>query len=117
MIRAKELRTKICSQELKSADVVKECFARIKEVEPKVKAFLKLNEAGALQQAEKVDKHDNKRCGFLEGVPIAIKDNIMVKGESMTSSSKYLKNYVSPYDATVIEKLKEAGAVFVGRTN
>ncbi|MDR2066439.1 MAG: Asp-tRNA(Asn)/Glu-tRNA(Gln) amidotransferase subunit GatA [Endomicrobium sp.] len=117
MIRAKELRTKICSQELKSVDVVKECFSCIKEVDPKVKAFLKLNETNALQQACQVDKKENKKGGLLEGIPIAIKDNIMVKGESMTSASKYLENYVSPYDATVIEKLKEAGAIFVGRTN
>ncbi|MDR2396030.1 MAG: Asp-tRNA(Asn)/Glu-tRNA(Gln) amidotransferase subunit GatA [Endomicrobium sp.] len=117
MIRAKEIRTKICSQELKSVDVVKECFSCIKEVNPKVKAFLKLNETSALEQAEQVDKKEIKKYGLLEGVPIAIKDNIMTKGQSMTSASKYLENYVSPYDATVIEKLKEAGAIFVGRTN
>ncbi|MDR0617440.1 MAG: Asp-tRNA(Asn)/Glu-tRNA(Gln) amidotransferase subunit GatA [Endomicrobium sp.] len=117
MIRAKELRRRICSQKVKSVDVVKECFSRIKEVDFKVKAFLKLNEESALRQAQQVDKKENKKYGLLEGVPIAIKDNIMVKGESMTSASKYLKRYVSPYNATVIEKLKEAGAIFVGRTN
>ncbi|MDR2772889.1 MAG: Asp-tRNA(Asn)/Glu-tRNA(Gln) amidotransferase subunit GatA, partial [Elusimicrobiota bacterium] len=52
-----------------------------------------------------------------EGVPIAIKDNFMVRGEIMSSASKYLQNYRSPYDADVIEKLKKAGAVFLGRTN
>ncbi|MDR1418719.1 MAG: Asp-tRNA(Asn)/Glu-tRNA(Gln) amidotransferase subunit GatA [Endomicrobium sp.] len=117
MIRAKELRTKICSGEVKSADVVKECFSCIKETDPKVKAFLKLNETSALLQAQQVDKNENKKYGLLEGVPIAIKDNIMIKDESMTSASKYLEHYISPYDATVIEKLKDAGAVFVGRTN
>jgi aspartyl-tRNA(Asn)/glutamyl-tRNA(Gln) amidotransferase subunit A len=116
-MRAKELGIKICSGEVKSVDVVKECFSRIKEAEPKVKAFLKLNETNSLKQAEHVDKKESKKCGLLEGVPIAIKDNIMIKGESMTSASKYLEHYVSPYDATVIEKLKEAGAIFVGRTN
>jgi aspartyl-tRNA(Asn)/glutamyl-tRNA(Gln) amidotransferase subunit A len=117
MIRAKELRTKICSGEAKSADVIKECFSHIKEIDPKVKAFLKLNEKYAIEQAEQVDKKESKKCGLLEGVPIAIKDNIMIKGETMTSASKYLEHYVSPYNATVIEKLKDAGAIFVGRTN
>jgi aspartyl-tRNA(Asn)/glutamyl-tRNA(Gln) amidotransferase subunit A len=118
-MKVKELKTKICSGEVKSVDAVKACFDRIKEADSKVKAFLKLNEKVSLKQAE---ESDNKikvgaKCGLLEGVPIGIKDNIMVKGESMTSSSKYLENYISPYDATVIEKLEGAGAVFVGRTN
>ncbi|GHT58743.1 glutamyl-tRNA(Gln) amidotransferase subunit A [Endomicrobiia bacterium] len=116
MIGVKELKTKICLGETKSADVVRTCFNRIKEVDPKVKAFLKLNEENSLKQAEQVDKLSVK-CGLLEGVPIAIKDNIMIKGESMTSASKYLEDYISPYDATVIEKLKSVGAIFVGRTN
>ena len=115
----KDLSAKICSGEVKSVDAVKACFKRIKETDPKVKAFLKLNEENALKQAAAVDDKvkSGGKCGVLEGVPIAIKDNIMIKGESMTSASKYLENYTSPYDATVIEKLKEAGAVFVGRTN
>ncbi|MDR0956567.1 MAG: Asp-tRNA(Asn)/Glu-tRNA(Gln) amidotransferase subunit GatA [Endomicrobium sp.] len=116
MIRVKELKVKICSSEKKSIDVVKACFNRIKKVEPKIKAFLKLNEENSLKQAEKIDNLNIKK-GLLEGIPIGIKDNIMVKGESMTSASKYLYNYISPYDATVIEKLKSAGAIFIGRTN
>ncbi|MDR3071847.1 MAG: Asp-tRNA(Asn)/Glu-tRNA(Gln) amidotransferase subunit GatA [Endomicrobium sp.] len=118
MITVKDLIAKIYSGEMKSADFVKECFDRIKKIDSKVKAFLKLNEENSLKQAEKFDK--NIGCpqrGMLEGVPIAIKDNIMVKGESMTSASKYLENYISPYDATVIEKLKVAGAILIGRTN
>ncbi|MDR1196110.1 MAG: Asp-tRNA(Asn)/Glu-tRNA(Gln) amidotransferase subunit GatA [Endomicrobium sp.] len=115
----KDLRTKICAGEVKSVDAVKACYKRIKEVEPKVKAFLKLNEEQALKHAAASDEkiRSGQKCGVLEGVPIAIKDNIMIKGESMTSASKYLENYVSPYDATVIERLKSAGAVFIGRTN
>lgn len=116
---ADSLSTKICSGEVQSVDVVKACYKRIKETDSKVKAFLKLNEEQALKQAAAVDGKIKSgiKCGILEGVPVAIKDNIMIKGESMTSASKYLENYISPYDATVIEKLKEAGVVFVGRTN
>jgi aspartyl-tRNA(Asn)/glutamyl-tRNA(Gln) amidotransferase subunit A len=117
--RVKDLFAKIRSGQIKSTEFVKACFKRIKETEPKVKAFLKLNEDRSLKQAAQADYKvkTGAECGFLEGVPIAIKDNIMIKGESMTSASKYLENYISPYDATVIEKLKEAGAIFAGRTN
>ncbi|MDR3281822.1 MAG: hypothetical protein LBS78_02190, partial [Endomicrobium sp.] len=104
---------------VKSLSVVKTCLNHIKKNDSKLKAFLRLNEEKSLKQAEESDVRvkTDARCGLFEGVPIAIKDNIMVKGESMTSASKYLKDYVSPYDATVIEKLKEAGVVFIGRTN
>jgi aspartyl-tRNA(Asn)/glutamyl-tRNA(Gln) amidotransferase subunit A len=117
--RVKDLCSKIRSSQIKSMEIVKACFKRIKEAEPKVKAFLKLNESRSLKQAAQTDDKvkTGVKCGFLEGVPIGIKDNIMIKGESMTSASKYLENYISPYDAAVIEKLKEAGAIFAGRTN
>ncbi|MCA6072645.1 MAG: Asp-tRNA(Asn)/Glu-tRNA(Gln) amidotransferase subunit GatA [Endomicrobium sp.] len=119
MIGAKDIKTKICLGEIRSVDTVKDHFKRIKKTDPKVKAFLRLSEENALNQAEQIDNKDRKnaKCGLLEGVPIAIKDNIMVKGEGMTSASKYLEHYISTYDATVIEKLKEAGAIFIGRTN
>ncbi|MCL2484460.1 MAG: Asp-tRNA(Asn)/Glu-tRNA(Gln) amidotransferase subunit GatA [Endomicrobia bacterium] len=118
-LSVKELRTKLCSGEVKSTDVVKACFNRIKEADPKVKAFLQLNEEQALKQAAiSEDKtKSGMKCGYFEGVPIAIKDNVMIKGEKMTGASKYLENYIAPYDATVIEKLRESGAVIIGKTN
>jgi len=118
-IRVEELRTKIYSGEIECVDIVKACLARIKETDFKIKAFLKLNEERSLKHAARSGGKvkNGEECGFLEGVPIGIKDNIMIKGENMNSASKYLENYISPYDATVIEKLKEAGAVFIGKTN
>ncbi len=118
-IRVKDLCAKIRFGQIKSIEIVKACFKRIKETDPKVKAFLKLNEERSLRQAAQSDDKikTGAECGPLEGVPIGIKDNIMIKGESMTSASKYLENYISPYDAAVIEKLKEAGTIFIGRTN
>jgi aspartyl-tRNA(Asn)/glutamyl-tRNA(Gln) amidotransferase subunit A len=117
--RAEDLRAKICSGEIECMDIVKACLTRIKETDFKIKAFLKLNEERSLEHAAQSGYKikNGKKYGSLEGIPIGIKDNIMIKGESMTSASKYLENYISPYDAAVIEKLKEAGAVFIGRTN
>lgn len=117
MIRAKELKTKISSGQIKSEDIVMECFDRIKKTDSKIKAFLRLNEESALERAREIDKKETYGQGLLEGVPIAIKDNIMIKDEIMSSASRHLEHYVAPYDATVIEKLKDAGAIFVGRTN
>ncbi|MDR3112135.1 MAG: Asp-tRNA(Asn)/Glu-tRNA(Gln) amidotransferase subunit GatA [Elusimicrobiota bacterium] len=118
-IRVQDLRAKMANGEVKSVDVVKSCFEKIKKVDGKIRAFLKLNEERAVIEAQKADEKikSGSEISILEGVPIAIKDNIMIDGDSMTSASKYLKNYISPYDATVIEKLKKAGAIFIGRTN
>jgi aspartyl-tRNA(Asn)/glutamyl-tRNA(Gln) amidotransferase subunit A len=113
------LSTKIRSGEVESLSIVKACLGYIKKNDSKLRAFLRLYEEKSLRQAEELDLRvkSGAMCGSLGGVPIAIKDNIMVRGESMTSASKYLENYVSPYDATVIEKLKDSGVIFIGRTN
>ena len=83
-------------------------------------AFLRnLNEKEILNAAQASDKRrkENKILSPLDGIPISIKDNICQKGEFLTCSSKFLENYISPYNATVIEKLKSAGAILFGRTN
>jgi aspartyl-tRNA(Asn)/glutamyl-tRNA(Gln) amidotransferase subunit A len=113
-----ELQKDFASGRLKSVEVVQNCFEKIKEVNPKVKSFLELWQETALEKARQADeKIKSKKTRALEGVPIAIKDNLMVRGEIMSSASKYLEHYRSPYDAAVIERLKEAGAIFLGRTN
>ena len=116
---AEDLCKRISAGETKSVDAAKAYFGRIKETDGKIKAFLMLNEKEALERAEKADEKTSSgaKRGYLEGVPIAIKDNIMIKNQKMTSSSKYLENYISLYDATVIEKLEKAGAVIIGKTN
>jgi len=105
--------------EMKSVDAVKACFDRIKKTDGKVKAFLALNEKEALEKAAEADAKNasGSKRGFFEGVPIAVKDNIMIKNQKMTAASKHLENYIAPYDATVIEKLNSAGAVIIGKTN
>ena len=86
--------------------------ARIEDVDPKIDAYLSRDFESALRRAEKVDVDLP-----LGGVPIAIKDIINVAGQPCTCASKILRNYRAPYDATVIRKLRAAGAIPFGKTN
>src|SRR5262245_60605152 len=91
----------------------------IRNRDPRINAFLHLDEAGALEQARAVDakrKH-GELPGPLAGVPIAVKDVLCTRGQPTTCGSKILKNFVPPYDAHVIARLKDAGAVLLGKTN
>jgi aspartyl-tRNA(Asn)/glutamyl-tRNA(Gln) amidotransferase subunit A len=116
---ATDIAEKIKTKQLKSVEVTQTFINRAKEVNPKIKAYININEEYALAQAKISDQKvsEGKELGALEGVPIAIKDNILIKDLKMTASSKILENYIAPYDATVIEKLKNSGAVFLGKTN
>jgi len=100
-------------------DLVKACFDAIREKDEELNSFISLMEDQAYESAEKVDKKisEGKKIGVLEGIPIAVKDNILVRGVKATAGSKVLSSYVAPYDATVIEKLKKAGAIIIGKTN
>ena len=109
----------LVKKEFSSVELAKACFDAIREKDEELNAFISLTEDQAYEDAEKVDKKINKdtKIGSLEGVPIAIKDIICVAGVKATAGSKMLANYVAPYDATVIQKLKKAGAVIIGKTN
>ena len=92
---------------------------KIKEKNKEIFAFLTINEESALIQAKKIDNLISKggKIPFLAGIPAAIKDNILVEDLKCTAGSKMLENYIAPYDATVIKKLKAQGAVILGKTN
>lgn len=92
---------------------------RTKEVDARVRAFTSFDAVDALAQAEASDERRKAGAvrGPLDGIPIGIKDILAVEGQPLTCSSKMLANFVSPYDATVTVKLKEAGAVLWGRLN
>jgi len=116
----RELKEALDRQELTSQEVTRAFLDRIREKEEKIHAFLTVDSEGALAQAEAVDSRRKvgERGGrILEGVPVAVKDNIVTKGLRTTCGSRILENYVPPYDATVVEKLREAGAVVLGKTN
>ena len=106
------------SKRFSAVEVSKAFLERAKALNPKLNAFLVLFEKEALAQAQAADKAvaEGKKPR-LAGVPVAIKDNINIKGAPTTCSSKILAGYVSPYDATVIAKLRAEGAVFLGKTN
>lgn len=99
---------------IKSVDLVKSC---LKEIEGKknLNAFISMSE-GALKLAQESD-NQTKRRSKLDGVPLVVKDNILIEGQKCTAGSKILENFVAPYDATVISKLKKAGAIIIGKTN
>ncbi|PIR45514.1 MAG: Asp-tRNA(Asn)/Glu-tRNA(Gln) amidotransferase GatCAB subunit A [Candidatus Vogelbacteria bacterium CG10_big_fil_rev_8_21_14_0_10_50_13] len=90
----------------------------IAERNPTLNAYLEVFD-DCLEQADKIDakRQAGEELGELAGIPMAIKDNILIKGRKCSSASKLLENYIATYDAFVIEKLKTAGVVFLGRTN
>lgn len=101
-----------------SVELTKAFLDRISEKDKEVKAFITVTPEAALKQAERADTMiKNKEIYPLTGIPCAIKDNILIKGAKCTAGSKFLENYDATYDATVIEKLEEMGAVFLGKTN
>ena len=113
-----ELREKLFSQEISSQELTAYFLDRIEKIDPKVRAYLTVTKEEALRQAQEADQalKDGQRKPLL-GLPLAIKDNICTYGIKTTCASKILENFVPPYDATVITRLKEAGAVFLGKTN
>ncbi len=109
-----EARGKIACKDLSSLELVESMFARIDRVEGKVKAFLHLDREGALIAAAQADKQ--KDTGYLHGIPLSVKDALCTMDMPTTCGSKILEGFVAPYDATVIEKLRNAGAIIIGKT-
>ncbi len=102
----------LLSKKFSSAELVKSCFERIKTLDKKLNSFVTLCEEEALKQAESIDI--NLPLG---GIPLAVKDNYLTKNLRTTASSKVLDDYQAQYDATAITKLKNAGAIIIGKTN
>ena len=118
-LTALELGAAIKKGETTAVEAAECCFARMKEMEPEVHAFINLDEERAMDQAKKVQKEieEGKLTGPLAGVPVAVKDNICTKGLATTCGSRMLEHFVPPYDAFAARKLKEAGMVILGKAN
>ena len=114
-----ELQQKLKSKELTIKEIMESYCERINEKEPEVEAFVTTYLEEAKAEAQKVqEKLDNgEDLGKYAGIPIGIKDNLCMKGTKTTCSSKMLENFVSPYDATVIEKLKDENIISLGKLN
>ncbi len=106
------------SRQVSSAELTRAYLDRIQAVEDKVKAYVTVLEADALAQAREADRLLAAGEGEpLTGVPMQLKDNLATRGVATTCSSKMLQNFAPPYDATVVSRLREAGAVFLGKGN
>lgn len=115
-MKTHELKTLLAKGEVKSEEIVLSFLQRIEEVEPKVGAFLYVGKEESLNRAREIDEKKISG-GILSGIPVGIKDNISVKGMQNTCASKFMEGYIAPYDATVVTKLKEEGAIILGKMN
>ncbi|MBU4369121.1 Asp-tRNA(Asn)/Glu-tRNA(Gln) amidotransferase subunit GatA [Patescibacteria group bacterium] len=113
----------LVEKQFSTVDLAKAALAQIKKVDEKIKAFITIRKKEALAEAKEADGKivrcltDGVAVDTLAGIPAAIKDNILVRDTLCTAGSNILANYVAPYDATVIEKLKKKNAVILGKTN
>lgn len=101
----------------KASDIVDAALRRITTWDPHIHAFLEVCEKEAQEQAERIDNQADKKTLPLAGVPIAVKDNICTVEGKTRAASKILENFSAPYEATVVRKLKKAGAIVIGKTN
>lgn len=109
------------SKKFSSTELTKACLERIKRLNPELNAFITISEEQALKQAEKANELASQGQALeakpLLGIPIALKDIFSTNRIRTTAASKVLDDYIPPYDATVVRRLKDAGVVIIGKTN
>ena len=117
-ISALQFTREVKSGNISAEDFIAKTMEQIKKIDGNLHAFLSLNEK-AVDQAREIDKKikSGEKIGQCFGMPISIKDNICIKDTKTTCASKMLENFIAPYDATVITKLKQQDAIFVGKVN
>lgn len=115
----KETNKKLAAKEISCKELISFYIDRIEKENAKINAYLQTFFEKALFLAKEIDEFifQGKKINLLSGIPCAVKDNILVKGERTSAGSKILENYIAPYDATVIKKLKEKHSIILGKTN
>lgn len=118
-LTAREMKEKLISKEISSREIVSAHLDIIEKKEEDINAFITVTKEEALNAADKIDKKikNGEKLGPLAGIPIGIKDNIITKDIKTTCGSKMLENFIPPYDATVIEKIKHADGIIIGKNN
>ncbi|WP_449240831.1 Asp-tRNA(Asn)/Glu-tRNA(Gln) amidotransferase subunit GatA [Desulfoscipio gibsoniae] len=116
---AHQLHDMLVSKEISAEEITRAVFNRIEQVEDKIRAYITLTKDQAISSARSVDKARaaGEELPLLAGIPVAVKDNMCTQGVRTTCASKILYNYIPPYNAAVLERLNEARAVIIGKTN
>ncbi len=119
MYSVRDIKKGLKEKKFSSVEIVKEHLDKIKKEDEKIKAFVTLREDGALKEAVEVDKKiaSGEKLRLLEGIPVGLKDNMATKGLKTTCSSKILEDFVPPYDAGAVVKIKEKGGIILGKLN
>ncbi|MCL2477597.1 Asp-tRNA(Asn)/Glu-tRNA(Gln) amidotransferase subunit GatA [Candidatus Bathycorpusculum sp.] len=114
-----EISAKIKNGTFSAEEYIQTLFERIERVDKKTKAYISIDKNGALEQAKAIDKKvkSGSKLGKLCGVGVAVKDSICTKNLRTTCGSRLLENYVSPFDATVVERIRREDAIIIGKTN
>ena len=112
-----EIRERLANSQTTAQAIAESALKSAEGLQRDLNAFLQIDREGALKRAKGIDESDKSQLQTLAGVPLAIKDNICVRGMQTSCGSKILGDYHPPYDATVIERLQKAGAVIIGKTN
>ena len=116
----KQMRDAIKRREVTVRELAEGCLGRIEETEGRLHAFLTVNPERVLADADELDRQiadHSLRMGFLTGIPVAVKDNMVTRGMRTSCGSRILGDYVPPYDATAVRRLRRDGALLVGKTN
>ncbi len=115
----RELHRQLIHKERSAVEIAEESLERVQALEPKLHSFLCITADRALEQARQVDAQiaSGEPIGILAGIPFGIKDNMCTKGIPTTCASKILQTFVPPYESTVTQRLWDAGAVVMGKTN
>ncbi|MBW2471810.1 MAG: Asp-tRNA(Asn)/Glu-tRNA(Gln) amidotransferase subunit GatA [Deltaproteobacteria bacterium] len=113
-----ELQQMLAARKISAVELTRDVLDRIEKVEDKVKAYITLDPEGALKQAEEADREIKEgKGGALSGIPVSIKDVLCTENMRTTCGSRILENFVPPYDATAVVKMKKAGAVLLGKVS